>query len=60
MSGIKEGIQVKVQASRPTTLSAAIGLARLYEARLQSQRRTFTPDAKKTPMSSPMPHKSCH
>ena len=52
MSGLKEGIQVKVQASRPTTLSAAIGLARLYEARLQSQRRTFTPDAKKTPMSS--------
>lgn len=41
-----------MQASCPTTLSAAIGLARLYEARLQSQRRTFTPDVKKTPMSS--------
>ena len=54
MSGLKEGIRVDVQASRPTTLSAAIGLALLYEAWLQSQRWTFTPDAKKTPTSSPL------
>ncbi|KAA8535649.1 hypothetical protein F0562_030652 [Nyssa sinensis] len=43
-NGLKEPIQVEVQAARPTTLSAAVGLARLYEAKLASQtKRSFTP-----------------
>ncbi|XP_042500062.1 uncharacterized protein LOC122078232 [Macadamia integrifolia] len=39
VSGLKEGIKVDVQAAKPTTLSATIGLARLYEARNQSARK---------------------
>jgi hypothetical protein len=39
ISGLKESIRPEVQASRPSTLTAAVGLARLYEARLLSQRR---------------------
>jgi len=37
--GLKESIRPEVQASRPPTLMAAMGLARLYEARLLAQRR---------------------
>ncbi|CAL5379765.1 unnamed protein product [Camellia sinensis] len=57
-------IEADVQASRPATLSAAIGLARLYEARCYSNRRTVQPEARKTipnrssiPNSSPLPIK---
>lgn len=35
-SGLKEHIKMDVLACRPTTLSAAIGLARLYESRMNS------------------------
>ena len=33
VSGLKESIRVEVQASKPTSLSGAVGLARLYEAK---------------------------
>lgn len=36
ISGLKENIRADVQACTPVTLSAAIGLARLYEARNNS------------------------
>jgi len=39
ISGLKESIRPEVQDSWPTTLTAAVGLARLYKARLLSQRR---------------------
>jgi hypothetical protein len=39
ISGLKESIRPEVQASRPPTLTAAVGLARLYETRLTAQRR---------------------
>lgn len=39
ISGLKDNIWPEVQASKPTSLTAVIGLARLYEARLQAQRR---------------------
>jgi hypothetical protein len=39
LSGLKESTKLEVQASRPPTLTVAVGLARLYEERLQSQRR---------------------
>ncbi|XP_028113652.1 uncharacterized protein LOC114311688 [Camellia sinensis] len=38
-SGLKESIRVEVQASRPPSLSAAVGLARLYEARVMAANR---------------------
>jgi len=40
ISGLKESIRPEVQASRPTSLTAAVGLARLYEGRLMSHRRS--------------------
>jgi hypothetical protein len=40
ISGLKESIRLEVQASGPTSLTAAVGLARLYEGRLMSQRRS--------------------
>jgi hypothetical protein len=43
VSGLKEGIKADVLAGRPTDLSTAIGLARLYEARNSSFRRTTAP-----------------
>ncbi|KAJ0019948.1 hypothetical protein Pint_30984 [Pistacia integerrima] len=33
VSGLKDNIRIEVQARRPSTLSSAIGLAKLYEAR---------------------------
>jgi len=33
VSGLKENIRAEVQASRPSTLTVAVGLARLFEAR---------------------------
>ncbi|XP_028055574.1 uncharacterized protein LOC114259749 [Camellia sinensis] len=59
ISGLKESIKVDVQASRPATISAAIGLARLYEARCYSNRRTVQPEARKTiPNRSSIPNSS--
>ena len=40
VSGLKEGIKADVLVGRPTDLSMAIGLARLYEARNSSLRQT--------------------
>lgn len=42
ISGLKDNIRTEVQASRPNTLTAAVGLARLFEARHQAQRRTLS------------------
>jgi hypothetical protein len=39
VSGLKESIRTEVQAAKPTTLTAAVGLARLYEARVFSQEK---------------------
>ncbi|XP_038985807.1 uncharacterized protein LOC103721475 isoform X2 [Phoenix dactylifera] len=39
VSGLCDAIRTDVQANRPTTLSSAIGLARLYEARDLSRRK---------------------
>jgi hypothetical protein len=41
ISGLKD-IRPEVQAFQPTTLTAAVGLARLYEARLQAQQRSLS------------------
>ncbi|KAA8529633.1 hypothetical protein F0562_034267 [Nyssa sinensis] len=43
ISGLKESIRIEVQASRPTTLSAVVGLARLYEAKLTTASKRSTP-----------------
>nr|CAD1835788.1 unnamed protein product [Ananas comosus var. bracteatus] len=52
VSGLKESIRTDVQACKPSTLSAAIGLARLYESREQASRRSIpsTTDLKRTPI----------
>ncbi|KAA8517478.1 hypothetical protein F0562_017771 [Nyssa sinensis] len=47
VSGLKESIKVDVLAGRPNSLSAAISLARLYEARNLSQRRAINSEVKK-------------
>ena len=48
ISGLKESNKADVLAGCPATLSTAIGLARLYEARNTSQRRpTITADLRK-------------
>ncbi|XP_042518542.1 uncharacterized protein LOC122092282 [Macadamia integrifolia] len=36
VSGLKETIQIEVKAAHPTTLSEAIGLARLFESKMQA------------------------
>ncbi|KAA8548911.1 hypothetical protein F0562_000595 [Nyssa sinensis] len=47
VSGLKESIKADVLAGRPNSLSAAISLARLYEARNLSQRRAINSEVKK-------------
>jgi hypothetical protein len=42
VSGLKENIRAEVQASRPSTLTVAVGLARLFEARSVAQRKQVT------------------
>ncbi|KAJ8752504.1 hypothetical protein K2173_004792 [Erythroxylum novogranatense] len=39
VSGLKDTIRTEVQANRPATLSTAISLARLFEAKIISQKR---------------------
>ncbi|KAJ0077699.1 hypothetical protein Patl1_35564 [Pistacia atlantica] len=41
--GLRDSIRTDVQANRPTTLVMAIGLAKLFDARNQAQRRTNIP-----------------
>lgn len=56
ISGLRERLRADVQASKPSTFSAAVGLARLYEARNQAQRRVAPPDVRRvTPMLTPSP-----
>ncbi|KAK0600184.1 hypothetical protein LWI29_012574 [Acer saccharum] len=43
VSGLRDSIRADVQAGRPTTLTAAIGLAHVYEAHNLSQRRINPP-----------------
>jgi hypothetical protein len=42
VSGLKENIRDEVQASRPSTLTEAVGLARLFDARSVAQRKQVT------------------
>jgi hypothetical protein len=47
VSGLKESIRIDVQAVKPSTLTAAVGLGKLYEARVLAQKKpTFTLDSK--------------
>lgn len=48
ISGLRDTIRIDVQANRPSTLSNAIGLARLYEAKDFSYQRGVPPNAKVT------------
>lgn len=41
VEGLRESIRTDVRANKPRTLSAAIGLARLYEARDLTQWKNF-------------------
>ncbi|KAJ0025979.1 hypothetical protein Pint_08072 [Pistacia integerrima] len=50
-------LRINVQACKPTTLSSAIGLARLYEARNQAKRGSPN-HARKTINNQPSPNKS--
>ncbi|KAK0596167.1 hypothetical protein LWI29_013330 [Acer saccharum] len=47
VSRLKESIKTDVQACKPESLTAVIGLARLYESRDQSTRRTNQTDLKR-------------
>ncbi|TXG65836.1 hypothetical protein EZV62_007111 [Acer yangbiense] len=51
VSGLKDNINADVLAGRPNNLSAAIGLARLYEARNVSQKRMPIPELRKNVFS---------
>ncbi|KAK0581463.1 hypothetical protein LWI29_014052 [Acer saccharum] len=48
ISGLKDSIRTDVQANRPTSLTMAIGLARLYEAREATQRKQTTNSGRST------------
>lgn len=54
VSGLKENIKTDVQACKPQTLSAAIGLARMYESQNQTGRRVPILDVKKFPPTGVM------
>jgi len=49
VSGLKEAIRVDMQACNPISLSAAIGLARLYESRMYDQREGGYVEPRKAP-----------
>jgi hypothetical protein len=55
ISGLKDTIRIEVQASRPKSLIAAVGLARLYEAKQHDQRRGPLSETQKNPNLPPMP-----
>ena len=46
IGGLKEGVRIDVHAMKPPTLSAAVGLARLYEVKYQ-KRSNFNLELKK-------------
>jgi len=51
VSGLKENIKMEVQAAKPATLTTAVGLSRLYEARVLAQRKPSF-DSKPRPYQS--------
>jgi hypothetical protein len=55
VSGLKEDICTEVQDARPTNLFAVVGLARLYEARQQTQNLPSLAELQKTHSPLPMP-----
>uniref|UniRef100_A0A2N9GM02 Integrase catalytic domain-containing protein n=1 Tax=Fagus sylvatica TaxID=28930 RepID=A0A2N9GM02_FAGSY len=55
-SGLKDNLRVDVQALKPTSLSAAVGLARLYEAKNQNQKKIFTPTDPRKPITTTTPN----
>ena len=55
-SGLKDNLRVDVQALKPTSLSAAVGLARLYEAKNQNQKKIFTPTDPRKPITTTAPN----
>ncbi|KAK1357252.1 hypothetical protein POM88_050508 [Heracleum sosnowskyi] len=54
ISGLRDSIRADVQANKPVTLTSAIGLARLYEARNMSLRPANSPTLEPDPNSSEM------
>ena len=60
ISGLKDYLRVDVQTLKPTTLTSAVGLARLYEAKNQNQRRVFNTSDNKKPIAAfnSSPHQS--
>ena len=54
VSGLKGDLRIEVQALKPSTLTEAIGLARLYEARNQGTRNLFGINIKE-PNPPPLP-----
>lgn len=49
VGGLRESIRTNVRANKPHTLSVAIRLAKLYEARDQSQCQSNQPTIRATP-----------
>lgn len=54
VSGLKESIKAVVLTGRPTDLTTAIGLARLYEARNASQRKIIQPNTTSSQVTTPV------
>lgn len=54
VSGLKENIKADVLAGRPTDLTSAIGLARLYDARNASQRKIIQPNNTSSQVTAPV------
>jgi hypothetical protein len=55
ISGLKDTLRTEVQASRPSNLTAAVGLARLYEAKQQAQQRNGLSENRRGPSMPPLP-----
>lgn len=56
ISGLRDEIRYEVQVAKPLSMSAAIGLARLYEDKLNARRKAYRTDTSKTtPPLPPLP-----
>lgn len=53
MSSLKESIRIDVQANKPKSLSAAIGLERLYEARNNYTKHGSQPEIRRSSSTFP-------
>ncbi|KAJ0092850.1 hypothetical protein Patl1_25137 [Pistacia atlantica] len=53
-SGLKDAIRTEVMANRPTTLSEAISLARLFEAKVAAQKKVSLPTKGVPPALKPL------